>query len=178
MPVYARAPAQSATAGNYVSQITDVMRSTSQPGTSAPAASQCATAPATGTNYAEVTATFANTCYISTATDMDFGSVVSLPGNRDQTSTISVRCPTGTNYRIALNYGANSTGGTTRRLLGPGGMVHVSSTTPRRVSNGGDDDLVILVVGGKGGYVGRDGHMVDDADIERRASFGSGAASA
>ena len=52
-------------------------------------------------------------------------------------------------------------------------MVHVSSTTPRRISNGGDDDLVMLVVGGKGGYVGRDGHMVDEADIERRASFGS-----
>ena len=59
------------------------------------------------------------------------------------------------------------------RILGPGGMVHVSSTTPRRVSNGGTEDLVMLVVGAKGGYVGRDGHMVDDADIARRASFGS-----
>ena len=59
------------------------------------------------------------------------------------------------------------------RTLGPGGMVHVASTTPRRVSNGGDDDLVLLVVGGKGGYVGRDGQMVDPADIERRAAFGS-----
>jgi hypothetical protein len=53
-------------------------------------------------------------------------------------------------------------------------MVHVSSTTPRRVSNAGTDDLVMLVVGGRGGYVGRDGHMVDEADVERRASFGSG----
>jgi hypothetical protein len=52
-------------------------------------------------------------------------------------------------------------------------MVHVSSTTPRRVSNGGTEDLVMLVVGAKGGYVGRDGHMVDEADVERRASFGS-----
>jgi mannose-6-phosphate isomerase-like protein (cupin superfamily) len=60
------------------------------------------------------------------------------------------------------------------RLLGPGGMVHVASTTPRRVSNAGDDDLVMLVVGGKGGYVGRDGHLLDDADLERRAAFGSG----
>ena len=62
------------------------------------------------------------------------------------------------------------------RLLGPGGMVHVTSTTPRRVSNGGDDDLVLLVVGGKGGYVGRDGHMVDEADVARRAAFGSSSA--
>ena len=28
------------------------------------------------------------------------------------------------------------------RLLGPGGLLHVASTTPRRVSNGGADDLV------------------------------------
>ena len=60
------------------------------------------------------------------------------------------------------------------RLLGPGGMVHVSSTTPRRVSNGGADDLVVLVVGAKGGYVGRDGRLVDEADAGRRASFGHG----
>jgi mannose-6-phosphate isomerase-like protein (cupin superfamily) len=60
------------------------------------------------------------------------------------------------------------------RLLGPGGLCHVESTTPRRVSNAGDDDLVVLVVGGSGGYVERDGHLVDDADLERRASFGSG----
>ena len=63
------------------------------------------------------------------------------------------------------------------RILGPGGMVHVSSTTPRRVSNGGDDDLVVLVVGAKGGYVGRDGQMVDEADVERRRSFGTGSSS-
>ena len=34
--------------------------------------------------------------------------------------------------------------------------------------------LVLLVVGGKGGYVERDGHMVDEADVERRRAFGSG----
>ena len=45
------------------------------------------------------------------------------------------------------------------RELGPGGLVHVESTTPRRVSNPGDEDLVLLVVGGKGGYVGRDGQL-------------------
>lgn len=59
------------------------------------------------------------------------------------------------------------------RVLGPGGLCHVESTTPRRVSNAGDDDLVLLVVGGKGGYVSRDGQLVDPADLERRASFGS-----
>jgi len=58
------------------------------------------------------------------------------------------------------------------RELGPGGLVHVESTTRRKVSNAGDDDLVLLVVGGKDGYVERDGRMVDPADVERRAAFG------
>jgi mannose-6-phosphate isomerase-like protein (cupin superfamily) len=59
------------------------------------------------------------------------------------------------------------------RTLGPGGMVHVESTTPRKLSNASDsEDLVLLVIGGKGGYVERDGHMVDEADIARRAAFG------
>jgi mannose-6-phosphate isomerase-like protein (cupin superfamily) len=60
------------------------------------------------------------------------------------------------------------------RELGPGGLAHVESTTPRRVSNAGAEELVLLVIGGKGGYVERDGHLVDEADAERRASFGKG----
>jgi mannose-6-phosphate isomerase-like protein (cupin superfamily) len=60
------------------------------------------------------------------------------------------------------------------RELGPGGLLHVESTMPRKVSNASaTDDLVVLVIGGKGGYVERDGHLVDPADAERRASFGS-----
>jgi mannose-6-phosphate isomerase-like protein (cupin superfamily) len=61
------------------------------------------------------------------------------------------------------------------RELGPGGLVHVESTTPRRVSNASaTEDLVLLVVGGQGGYVERDGQLVDhDRDLERRRSFGS-----
>jgi mannose-6-phosphate isomerase-like protein (cupin superfamily) len=58
--------------------------------------------------------------------------------------------------------------------LGPGGIVHVESTTPRKFSNVGGDDLVVLVVGGQGGYVERDGHLVDpDRDLERRKAFGA-----
>jgi mannose-6-phosphate isomerase-like protein (cupin superfamily) len=60
------------------------------------------------------------------------------------------------------------------REVGPGGLVHVTSTTPRRISNAGDEDLVVLVVGGKGGYVGRDGHLVDESDLQRRIAFGRG----
>ena len=62
------------------------------------------------------------------------------------------------------------------RILDAGGLVHVESTTPRRLSNASEtDDLVLLVIGGKGGYVERDGHLVDAADIERRAAFGTSA---
>jgi uncharacterized cupin superfamily protein len=59
------------------------------------------------------------------------------------------------------------------RALGPGGLVHVESTTPRKLSNASHtEDLVLLVIGGQGGYVERDGRMVDSADIDRRAAFG------
>ena len=64
-------------------------------------------------------------------------------------------------------------GGETREV-GEGGLVYVESTTPRKVSNASDtDELILLVVGGKGGYVERDGHLVDpERDLERRRSFG------
>jgi mannose-6-phosphate isomerase-like protein (cupin superfamily) len=51
------------------------------------------------------------------------------------------------------------------RELGPGGLVHVESTTPRRVTSVGDEDLVMLIVGGKGGYVGRDGQPAEPASF-------------
>ena len=59
------------------------------------------------------------------------------------------------------------------REIGPGGLVHVESTTPRKVSNPGPDDLVLLVVGGKDGYVGRDGQLVNSEDLGRRQAFGN-----
>jgi mannose-6-phosphate isomerase-like protein (cupin superfamily) len=62
-------------------------------------------------------------------------------------------------------------GGETRDL-GEGGLFHAESTTPRKVSNPFDEEAVLLIVGGSGGYIERDGHMVDPADIPRRAAFG------
>ena len=59
-----------------------------------------------------------------------------------------------------------------KRVLGEGGLFHVEATTPRKVSNPFDEEAVLLAIGGKDGYVARDGHMVDDADVARRASFG------
>jgi mannose-6-phosphate isomerase-like protein (cupin superfamily) len=64
-------------------------------------------------------------------------------------------------------------GGETREL-GEGGLVHVESTTPRKITNASEtEDLVMLVIGGSGGYVERDGHLVDpEHDLERRQAFG------
>ena len=65
------------------------------------------------------------------------------------------------------------------RELGPAGSATSSRRRPRKVTNASEtEDLVMLVIGGKDGYVERDGHMVDEADIERRARFGSGDATA
>jgi mannose-6-phosphate isomerase-like protein (cupin superfamily) len=62
-------------------------------------------------------------------------------------------------------------GGETREL-GPGGLFHCKSTTPRKLSNIGDEELVLLIVGGKDGYVGRDGHIDDPVEQQRRIEFG------
>ena len=59
------------------------------------------------------------------------------------------------------------------RELGPGGLCHVESTTPRKFSNAGDEDLIVFVVGGKGGYVERDGQLVNPDDLEKRQRFGT-----
>jgi quercetin dioxygenase-like cupin family protein len=59
------------------------------------------------------------------------------------------------------------------RELAEGGLFHASSTTPRRISNVGDEDAVVFVVGGKGGYVERDGHLVNpEVDLPRRQGLG------
>ena len=61
------------------------------------------------------------------------------------------------------------------RELGEGGLFHAEAGTHRRVSNASDTEpLVVLAIGGKGGYVERDGHLVDpERDLPRRQEFGS-----
>jgi uncharacterized cupin superfamily protein len=56
--------------------------------------------------------------------------------------------------------------------LGEGGLFHAESTAQRSISNPSDEEAILLVVGGKDGYVERDGHLVEAADLERRKSFG------
>jgi len=69
--------------------------------------------------------------------------------------------------RIRVDVGGES------RELGEGGLFHAASTTPRRISNAGDEDAIVFVVGGKGGYVERDGHLVDpETDLPKRQGLG------
>ena len=56
--------------------------------------------------------------------------------------------------------------------LGPGGLCHVEAATARQVWNAGEDELVLVIIGGKDGYVGRDGQLVDPDDLERRIAAG------
>jgi quercetin dioxygenase-like cupin family protein len=58
--------------------------------------------------------------------------------------------------------------------LGEGGLCHVEAHTPRWFGNAGDTDLVLLVIGAHDGYAGRDGHVVDPADEERRRAVAEG----
>ncbi len=53
-------------------------------------------------------------------------------------------------------------------VLEPGTFVRVDPSTVRQLRNISDVDAIYLCVGGKGGYVGRDGHVpgIDDADTE------------
>ncbi len=69
--------------------------------------------------------------------------------------------------RIRVDVGGES------RELTEGGLFHASSTTPRRISSVGDDDAIVYIVGGRGGYVERDGHLVDpEVDLPRRQGLG------
>lgn len=59
--------------------------------------------------------------------------------------------------------------------LGPGGVVYVESKTPRKLNNRSGEELIVLAVGGKDGYVGRDGMLVDvERDLPRRQAFTAG----
>ena len=69
---------------------------------------------------------------------------------------------------------ATFTVGGREHVVGEGGIVHVESTTPRLVANRGDEDLVLLVVGGKGGYVQRDGQLVNPDDLAKRQRMAKG----
>ena len=88
----------------------------------------CMTAGMGGSNgnvdfYTSATATVSNACRISLSTDLDFGTAGGLTANRDQTSAIVVRCPTGTAWRLGLNNGSHASGNTRRMRSGAGNFI-------------------------------------------------------
>lgn len=57
--------------------------------------------------------------------------------------------------------------GAEKCTLGPGGLVRVEPSTVRAFRNAGEGEAIYICVGGKGGYVGRDGRLVEDSDPRR-----------
>lgn len=62
-------------------------------------------------------------CFISTATDLDFGiHTANLTANVDQTSMLAVTCTSNSSWQLGLNSGLHATG-STRQMIGPSGTL-------------------------------------------------------
>lgn len=107
----------------FQSQVNNSTLRYSWSNSSYPANCNSGTGAGTSTFYTGVTASVSNACRITLATDLDFGTVGSLSANRDQTSTVQVRCPNGTSWRLGLNDGANASGTLRRMRSGAGNYV-------------------------------------------------------
>lgn len=122
-PIYARVPSgQVLPAGNtFQSQIGGSTLYWSWSNSATPANCNTGTGGSGITTfYQGVTATVSNACRITLATDLDFGNAGTLSANRDQTSSIVVRCPSGTNWRLGLSNGIYANG-TVRRMRSAAG---------------------------------------------------------
>lgn len=129
LPIYGRVPAgQNLPATNaFQSQLGGSALYWSWSNSAYPA--NCMTAGAGGgvgnTNfYTSATATVSNACRITLSTDLDFGTVGALFANREQTSTIIVRCPSGTNWRLGLSNGSNASGNVRRMRSAAGNFIN------------------------------------------------------
>ncbi|KAF1708554.1 spore coat protein U [Pseudoxanthomonas kalamensis DSM 18571] len=155
LPIYGRAHAgQSLPAAYaYASQISNSQLRYSYNATiwpfsvSAPSVAECLSGGGSGSGivsyYTGVAATFANTCHIVVASDMDFGTAPALTGNVDQTSTIQLECPVGTSWQVRLDNGNHATGNT-RRMASGGNFVTYNlyrnaARTQRWGNNNGSD---------------------------------------
>jgi len=94
--------------------------------------------------WSGVTANYTNTCRIVIATDVDFGTATTLPGNRDQTSTIQLQCATNTPWRVGLNDGVYAVGSTRRMASNANRIVYElyrNSTRTQRWGNTSSSDV-------------------------------------
>ncbi len=88
-------------------------------GMALPVAAHAATA--TGTLNLSITITAS--CSVVSATAVNFGSVASIPGNIDQTSTLTVNCSSTTPYTVSLGVGGGSGATTAVRKMTNGANV-------------------------------------------------------
>lgn len=125
-PIYARVPAgQNLPANNaFQSQIGGGTLSFAWSNSGYPADCTSGTGTGSATFFQGVSATVSNSCRITLATDLDFGNAGSLTTNRDQTSTVMLRCPVGTSWRLSLNNGSNASGAVRRMRSPAGGYIN------------------------------------------------------
>lgn len=109
-----------------------------------PYPSSCTTGSNRGGNFSfpfQVTATVPNHCSISTATDLDFGTVPGLiDSHRDQTSTVTVSCTGRTPWRMSMDDGRHAAGGQRRMRQeeGPNHVRYELYRDPARTQRWGD----------------------------------------
>ncbi len=124
--VYGRAPSgQTLAAGSYQEQSVNGTLYYRYSSSGYPA--DCTTGGSGGgtasTASSGVVATYADACYVSTATDLSFGSVASLASAQNQVSAITLHCPSSTPWDLGLNNGSNANGSTRRMTDGSGHYI-------------------------------------------------------
>lgn len=93
-------------------------------GSEAPTPEQCATGGGEGSGFSDfsvdITADFANACFLSTASELAFGAVSDLDEDHGQTASITLQCPVDAAFSVGLDDGRHWDG-QTRRMAGPDG---------------------------------------------------------
>lgn len=128
LPVYGRVPPVPASVpagGSYQEQINGIRLNYAYSYTGPPSAATCATAPHahigvgfTGAYINSVPS--ACSIGISQASDLNFGETSSLGTAINGQATITLDCPSGTNWKLGLNNGMHAASGQ-RRMAGPAG---------------------------------------------------------
>lgn len=146
VPIYGRVPSgQNVTAGNYQSGLGGSAIYWSWSNATYPASCMSGSGGnGNSTFYTSTSATVSNACRITLASDLDFGNVRSVTANSDQTAQITVRCPSGSAWRLGLGNGTYANG-TTRRMRSSAGayityeLYHDAARTQRWGATAGTD---------------------------------------
>lgn len=125
IPVYGRVPGgQNVPPGNYESQLSGSVIEWAFSEAGPPPSCTQGDSRGSISFHVRVTATVPNNCHIGLATAMDFGSVPVITSMLQSTSTITVRCPLGTPWSLALDDGAHRAGRARRMSSGTGFIAY------------------------------------------------------